>query len=98
VFCSPISRAVLQKKAAIPNVGAVRFLSAANKPDTVENDKPATFQEKVKLMWKKYGRLAICTYLGVYVGTLSSLFVALDFGLLNASTVGFDHAAAIAKV
>jgi hypothetical protein len=88
----------VQRKAAIPNVGAVRFLSAANKPDTFENDKPATFQEKVKLMWKKYGRLAICTYLGVYVGTLSSLFVALDFGLLNASTVGFDHAAAIAKV
>ena len=75
-------------------VTAIRMLST-------EPEKPAiqpTFKEKVGNMWKKYGKLAIVTYIGVYATTLGSIFFALDFDLFNAATFGFDHAAAITKV
>lgn len=49
-------------------------------------------------MWKNYGKLAIVTYIGVYGSTLGMMYFALDNGVFNAATFGFDHAAAIAKV
>jgi hypothetical protein len=78
--------------------GVVRALSTGPQLDNKEHEEPKSFKDKVKIMWKKYGRVAIVTYFGVYIGTLSSLFLALDFGLFNSATFGFDHAAAIAKV
>jgi hypothetical protein len=39
--------------------------------------------------------LAVGTYLGVYVTTLGSLFLALDYDIFNAATVGLDPVYAI---
>jgi hypothetical protein len=51
-----------------------------------------------KELWSKYGVVGVSTYLGVYVGTLSMLFVAMDFDLFKSSTFGFEPADAIQKV
>jgi hypothetical protein len=61
------------------------------KEDTSVKGKFSTF-------FKKYGYIFVGTYLGVYVTTLGSLFVALDFDIFNASTFGFDPEAAVRKV
>ena len=53
---------------------------------------------KVKQMWRQYGTVFIGTYLGVYVTALSSLFLALDYDIFNASMVGLDPVAAVTKV
>lgn len=53
---------------------------------------------KFQMMWQAYGTLALGTYLGVYVGTLGSLFLALDYDIFNAATVGLDPVEAIKKV
>jgi hypothetical protein len=57
-----------------------------------------SFKFKLKTLWKTYGVLAVTTYLGVYVGTLSSIFLALDYDIFHAATVGVDPIAAIQKV
>mmetsp|Transcript_6848 Transcript_6848/g.13147 ORF Transcript_6848/g.13147 Transcript_6848/m.13147 type:complete len:171 (-) Transcript_6848:157-669(-) len=44
----------------------------------------------LKTIFKKYGYVAVGTYLSVYVMTLCSVFVALDLDLLQSSTFGFD--------
>lgn len=55
-------------------------------------------KSKIKYMWKSYGAVAIGTYFGLYVTTLSSIFFALDFDIFNSSTVGLDPSTAILKV
>lgn len=44
----------------------------------------------LKAIFKKYGYVAVGTYLSIYVMTLCSVFVALDLDLLQSSTFGFD--------
>eukprot|EP00598_Pedospumella_elongata_P004975 CAMPEP_0184966580 /NCGR_PEP_ID=MMETSP1098-20130426/209_1 /TAXON_ID=89044 /ORGANISM="Spumella elongata, Strain CCAP 955/1" /LENGTH=158 /DNA_ID=CAMNT_0027487875 /DNA_START=67 /DNA_END=543 /DNA_ORIENTATION=+ len=74
------------------------MFSTGPTPDQVkEPEQQLTFKEKAKNMWKNYGRLAIVTYIGVYGSTLGMMYFALDNGVFNAATFGFDHAAAIAK-
>lgn len=83
-------------------VGSCRMFSSSsdgndkNKKETKE--KIANGMSKMKLMWKKYGTVFIGTYLGVYVTTLSSLFLALDYDVFNAAMVGLDPVAAVEKV
>ena len=55
-------------------------------------------REGFKELWKKYGTVAITTYLSVYVSTLTSVFFALDYDIFGASTFGMDPADAIHKV
>jgi hypothetical protein len=68
--------------------------------DDIEDDTTMTTEvkDKIKFLWRRYGYLAIFTYLGIYATTLSSLFVALDFDIFKASTVGLDPNEAIKKV
>jgi len=35
---------------------------------------------KAKLLFKQYGTVAIMTYLGVYMGTLASIYAAFEYG------------------
>jgi hypothetical protein len=68
-----------------------------------ENEKPketkaAAFQHGLQSMWKKYGTVFIGTYLSVYVGTLTSLFFALDYDVFSIASIGLDPAAAVSKV
>eukprot|EP01033_Poteriospumella_lacustris_P011638 gene11638-8290_t len=77
---------------------------ASSKPETENkaaataapaSDKPATVSQKLKKMWEAYGVIAVGTYLSVYVTTLGSLFLALDYDVFNAATVGLDPTYAI---
>lgn len=73
-----------------------RFFSSAKETDVDIEDN--SLKGKVKVMWKKYGYISIGTYFGLYVTTLSSIFVLLDFDLVNASSFGFDPIETIKKV
>lgn len=53
---------------------------------------------KIKSLWKRYGVVAIGTYLGIYVSVLSSMFFALDYDIFRSSTFGLEPAAAVQKV
>lgn len=75
----------------------VRRFSTTNN-DKIEEEEPSDVAGKVKGMWKKYGVVAIGTYLFVYIATLSSIFVSLDYDIFNAATFGFDPAMAVQKV
>ena len=93
ILCIPVTS--LGSKRVL-NSTSIRMLSSG--PDSGKPKEELTFKDKVANMWKNYGKLAIGTYLGVYITTLGSIFLALDFDVFNAATFGFDHAAAIAKV
>lgn len=56
------------------------------------------YRAKLTNLWKKYGLLAVGTYFGIYFTTLGSLFLSLDYNLINPSTLGIDHTAAIHKI
>lgn len=53
---------------------------------------------KLKLLWKQYGFVSVATYSGLYLSTLSGLFLLLDYDVFNAATVGLDPAIAVLKV
>jgi hypothetical protein len=57
-----------------------------------------SLKDKLKTLWKQYGLIAVGTYLSIYVATLSSMFVALDWDIFNAATFGLDPMYAIQKV
>lgn len=61
-------------------------------------DKKPSMKDKFKKLWKQYGMIAVGTYLTVYVSTLGSLFLAVDYDILNAASVGLDPVMAIEKV
>ena len=63
-----------------------------------EDDGSGGVKGGVKLLWKRYGMVAIGTYLGIYLSVLSSLFFSLDYDIFRSSTFGLDPAAAVQKV
>jgi len=67
--------------------------------DTQQNtDEKQDVTSKIVTVVKKYGALGVVTYLGIYVGTLASMFYALDNDVFNAASVGLDYGEAISKV
>jgi len=65
---------------------------------TAEEEEDVSVKGRLKLLWKRYGLVAIGTYLGIYVSVLSSVFYALDYDVFRASTLGLDPVAAVKKV
>mmetsp|Transcript_20623 Transcript_20623/g.44798 ORF Transcript_20623/g.44798 Transcript_20623/m.44798 type:complete len:322 (+) Transcript_20623:152-1117(+) len=67
--------------------------NASSKEEDKQKDKedveiaslPAS--QKARILFKKYGAVFVGTYLGIYVTTLFSFFVTLDFGLLDPETL-----------
>ena len=57
-----------------------------------------SLKDKIKVMWKSYGYVAIGTYVSVYLVTLSSIFFSLDMDIFHAATVGLDPVSAVTKV
>jgi hypothetical protein len=53
---------------------------------------------KFQIYFRKYGWTFVGTYLGLYVTTLGSVFVALNFDLFSAADFGFDAKVLTAKV
>lgn len=66
--------------------------------NTNTNKTNLSTKDKLKKLWKNYGIVAVSTYLGIYATTLGSIFLALDFDLFNAASVGLDPTYAIEKV
>jgi len=66
--------------------------TSSSSSDTEKKEKP-TF----RILLKKYGVIAPTVYLGIYVTTLTSVYVALDLDVFNAATFGLDPAAAVTK-
>lgn len=111
-FCGPAKQAPLKKLKGLPMMlnnnqfsaqhSTIRLNSSQSPNDkerkTVAVEEGGSLKDKLKIMWKSYGILAVGTYLGVYIATLGSMFVALDFDIFNAATFGLDPATAIEKV
>ena len=72
-----------------------RLLSSAVEKDGDDNVKKKSI---VRVLLNKYGAVAIGTYFCVWVMTLTSVFVCLDFDIFNAATFGLDPATAVLKV
>lgn len=60
--------------------------------------KKPSMKDKFKNLWKQYGMIAVGTYLTIYISTLGSLFLAVDYDILNAASVGLDPIMAVEKV
>ena len=57
-----------------------------------------SMKDKFKKLWKQYGMIAVGTYFTIYASTLGGLFLAVDYDILNAASVGLDPVMAIDKV
>lgn len=60
--------------------------------DKQNNTKKVNFEslpasEKAKILFKRYGKVFVGTYVGIYFTTLLSFFVTLDVGLLDPDTL-----------
>ena len=79
------------------------FSTNVNSKDTI-NAKESTevaqtsIKDKIKSLWKNYGTVAVGSYLGLYVMTLGSIFLSLDYDIFRASTFGFSPEHAVLKV
>ncbi len=80
---------------AIPGFGHLHFSSSPHKDDDVE---ASSKMSRVKSLWKKYGMIAVGTYLSVYAVTLGGLYFVLEFGVLKSITIGVDPIDAVKKV
>ena len=71
---------------------------------TSESEKTATHIRRAdyfgnfKDLFKKYGYVFVGTYMGLYVSTLASVYLALEMDVFNASTFGYDAQTLIKKV
>lgn len=61
-------------------------------------EKAAVVAGNFKNYVKKYGWTFVGTYLGIYVTTLASVYLALDFDIFRASDFGFDAKSLTQKV
>lgn len=70
------------------------------KEQEIQEEKEAklTLAARVKILWKRYGMLTIGTYFSIYFATLSSVFLALDYQLVNFDAFGFDPHIAVNHV
>ena len=57
---------------------------------STEEKRKLSFKEKVQGLWKDYRYTFIGTYFGLYGLTLGGIFLALDFGILNAASFGLN--------
>lgn len=72
------------------------FATIPDKKD--EEVKPAGLKSKISELWSMYGFVAVGTYGAIYISTLASIFVSMDYDLFNAATFGFDPIGAVKKV
>ena len=84
----------MQKPDDIPSLRPKENLKVANDP-SVEN---LSLKARANELWNKYGAIALGTHFSVWVVTLSTVFVCMDFDIFNAATFGLDPIAAVVKV
>jgi len=54
---------------------------------------PGVKRNKLKQLWHDYGYVGVGTYLGIYVGTLGTLYVAISSGIVGGA--GTNHASSV---
>lgn len=83
-----------------PNFNHVRLFSAtpSNNPSEPGPNDNLSLKDKAKQLWKSYGYVAVGSYLGLYIATLTSIFLSLDFDIFHAETFGFKPEEAVLKV
>ena len=79
-----------------------KFFSAisdkrSDSSSATDNKVNAGQQSKFSQLWQKYGYVSITFYVGLYLTTLSGVFISLDFDLFRASTFGFDPIESVKK-
>lgn len=79
-------------------IGSIYEIRHRYSTETKAGNNKNKLTKKFKELWSKYGMVAVGTYLGIYVTTLGSIFVALDFDLFRASTFGIDPIESVKKV
>lgn len=99
------SSSTLTRKAQKPISSSSRYMGTSSndpigklKASIGSSDTDESLKGKIKYMWKNYGAIAIGTYFGVYITTLSSIFLCVDLDIFNAASVGLDPINAIKKV
>ena len=97
------SSSVLQQRYRVNNQGASGVLTNvkrfASVPDKKEGEVKGTdLKSKITELWSMYGFVAVGTYATIYISTLSSIFIAMDYDIFNAATFGFDPVGAVKKV
>ena len=83
-----------------PKFNRLRLFSAApsNNPIEPSSDDNLSLKDKAKQLWKAYGYIAVGSYLGLYIVTLTSIYLSLDFDIFHAETFGFKPEEAVLKV
>lgn len=73
-----------------------------SKDDNLSDDgkKPTklSFLENIKLGWKKYGMVGVSTYTFLYFSTLVPIFLALEYDVFNAESIGMHPVTVVKKV
>lgn len=64
-----------------------RFLSTERKKEPVKQPEQGRRGGRIRELWNKYGAVAIVTYVGVYGATLTTLYIAIDTGMIVAVDV-----------
>lgn len=84
----------------IPKYNQVRLFSVVppNNPTGPNINDNLSVKDKAKQLWNAYGYVAVASYLGIYIVTLSSIFFSLDFDVFHAETFGFKPEEAVLKV
>ena len=88
-------------RASSPGVSGVltNVRHFASVPDKKEGEVKGTdLKSKITDLWNMYGFVAVGTYATIYVSTLGSVFIAMDYDIFNAATFGFDPVGAVKKV
>eukprot|EP00591_Stephanopyxis_turris_P009332 CAMPEP_0195514958 /NCGR_PEP_ID=MMETSP0794_2-20130614/6185_1 /TAXON_ID=515487 /ORGANISM="Stephanopyxis turris, Strain CCMP 815" /LENGTH=237 /DNA_ID=CAMNT_0040643319 /DNA_START=218 /DNA_END=931 /DNA_ORIENTATION=- len=65
----------------------LKIKASANKGIKNAKEGYATGAIRVKDLWKKYGVLAMGTYASLYFGTVGGLFICIDSGIIDPSTL-----------
>lgn len=57
--------------------------------DSLQEDDPKlNWKQRIQVLWKKYGVVAVVTYLTIYVSTLFSIFSLIKGGMLDVDSFG----------
>mmetsp|Transcript_33749 Transcript_33749/g.34384 ORF Transcript_33749/g.34384 Transcript_33749/m.34384 type:complete len:203 (+) Transcript_33749:29-637(+) len=92
----------LKRDNGVSRFSSTRLLSTTKIDEINDKEiaqkKAMSIGEKAKFLWNNYGYVAVGTYFGLYITTLSSIYGCLDYDIFNAAAFGLDPAHAVQKV
>ena len=82
----------------VENDGNLRIKQVAESFNSETATKHTSLKLRAKQLWNDYGYIAIGTHFSVWVVTLTSVFLSLDFDIFNSASFGLDPAGLVLKV